>query len=67
MTIELAHRNKYCFEEDDLLNGRRDFKILTGKLSGMRPTRNWEDNIRIDLHLTGISAMNWIGSDQDRD
>ena len=33
--------------------GRRTFKILTGKLTGKRhfgrPWRRWEDNIRMDL------------------
>ena len=33
--------------------GRRAFKILTGKLAGKRPLgrprRRWEDNIRMDL------------------
>ena len=33
--------------------GKRDFKILTGKLIGRRPVgrprRGWEDNITIDL------------------
>ena len=51
--------------------GRRAFKILTGK-----PTRNralgrswcrWEDNIRMDLEEIGINAGNWVDSAQDRD
>ena len=51
--------------------GRRAFKILTGKPSGKRPLerpkRRCEDNIRIDLQGIGINAENWVDSAQDRD
>ena len=51
--------------------GRRAFKILTGKLSGERllgrPRRRLEDNIRMDLEEIGINAGNWVDSVQDRD
>ena len=42
---------------------RSAFKILTGK----RPRRRWEDNIRMDLEEIGINAGNWVDSAQDRD
>ena len=29
--------------------GRGAFKIVSGKATGKRPRRRWEDNIRIDL------------------
>ena len=29
--------------------GRNAFKILTGKPTGKRPRRTWEDNIRMDF------------------
>ena len=49
--------------------GRRAFKILTGKPTGKRPLwrprRRWED-IRIDLEEIGINAGNWVDSAQDR-
>ena len=32
--------------------GRSAFKILTGKSTGKRPRRRWEDNIRMDLELS---------------
>ena len=42
--------------------GRRAFKILTGKPRGKRPLgrprHRWEDNIRIDLEEIGINAGN---------
>jgi hypothetical protein len=31
-----------------------------------RPTRRWEDNIKIDLRETGIYGANWIRLAQDR-
>ena len=48
--------------------GRSAFKMLTGKPTGPlgRPRRRWEDNIRMDLEETGISAGNWVDSAQDR-
>ena len=42
---------------------RSAFKILTGK----RPRRRWEDNIRMDLEEIGINAGNWVVSAHDRD
>ena len=50
--------------------GRRAFKMLTGKPTGKRPLwrprRRWEDSIRIDLEEIGINAGNWVDSAQDR-
>jgi hypothetical protein len=51
--------------------GRRAFKIVTGKPTGKRPLgsprRRWEDNIIMDLEEIGINAGNWVDSAQDRD
>ena len=51
--------------------GRKAFKILTGKHTGKRPLRRprrrWEDNIRMDLEEIGINAGNWVIRAQDRD
>ena len=50
--------------------GRRSFKILTGKLIGKRPLRRsrhrWEDNIRMDLKLV-INTRNSFDSAQNRE
>jgi hypothetical protein len=47
------------------------FKILTGKPKGKRPlgrpTRRWENNVRMDLEEIGINADNWVDSAQDWD
>jgi hypothetical protein len=45
-------------------------KVLVGKPEGKsplgRPTRRWEDNIRMDLQEMGCGGMDWIGLAQDR-
>jgi hypothetical protein len=51
--------------------GKRAFKILTGKPTGKRPLGRprlrWKDNIRMDPEEIGINAGNWVGSAQDTD
>ena len=51
--------------------GRRAFKILTGKPTGKRPLgrprHRWEDNIRMDLKEIDINWRNWVDSSQNRD
>ena len=46
-------------------------KILTGKLTGMRPLgrprRRWEENIRMNLKEIGSITWNWVDSAEDRD
>jgi hypothetical protein len=53
-----------------MAEGRRAFKILTGKPTGKRtsgrPRRRWEDNIRMNLENIGINAGDWVDSAQDR-
>ena len=39
----------------------------TGKRPLRRPSRRWEDNIRMDLEEIGINAVNLVDSAQDRD
>ena len=38
-----------------------------GKRPLGRPTRRWEDNIRMDLQEGGLGYADWIGLAQDRD
>ena len=46
------------------------FEILTGKPTGKkplgRPSRTWEDYIRMRLEEIGVNAGNWGDSAQDR-
>jgi hypothetical protein len=44
---------------------RRDVhRVLVGRPEGKRPlgrpTRRWEDNIKLDLSEIGIDVANWI-------
>ena len=41
------------------------FKILTGKSTGKRPLRRWEDSIRMNLNEIGINTKNSFDSTQD--
>ena len=51
--------------------GKSAFKILTGKPTGKRPlrrpSRTWEDNVRMDLKEIGIDRKNWVVYAQDGD
>ena len=50
--------------------GRTAFRTLTGTSAGKRPlgrpTRIWEDNIRMYLEEIGINTRNWVDSAQDK-
>ena len=53
------------------IQGRSDFKILTGKSAGKRPLgrprREREDNIRMYFKEIGINTRKWVNSTQNRD
>ena len=40
--------------------GRSAFKFLTGKRPLGRPSRRWEDNIRMNLKEIDINTRNWV-------
>ena len=46
-------------------------RVLVGKPEGKRPlgrpTRRWEDNIKMDLQEVRRGSMDWIKLAQDRD
>jgi hypothetical protein len=50
--------------------GRGVYRVLVGRTEGKRPlgrpSRRWEDNIKIDLREIGIDGTNWIRLAQDR-
>jgi hypothetical protein len=50
--------------------GRGVYRILVGRSEGKRPlgrpSRRWEDNIKMDLRDIGIDGENWIRLAQDR-
>jgi hypothetical protein len=47
------------------------YRVLVGKPEGKtplgRPSRRWEDNIRMDLQDGGCEGMDWTGLAKDRD
>jgi hypothetical protein len=47
------------------------YKVLVGKPEGTRPlgrpSRRWEDGIRMDLREIGLGSVDWIRLAQDRD
>ena len=47
---------------DGVLVGKPEGKRLPG-----RPSRRWEDNIKMDLHEVGCEGMDWIDVVQDTD
>jgi hypothetical protein len=50
---------------------RKLYKVLVGKPKGRRPlgrpSRRWEDGIRMDLRQIGFRGVHWIQLAQDRD
>jgi hypothetical protein len=50
---------------------RKLYKVLVGKPEGKRPpgrpSRRWEDRIRMDLRDIGLGGGDWIQLAQDRD
>jgi hypothetical protein len=51
--------------------GRVSYRVLVGKPEGKRPlgrpSRRWEDNIKMDLEEVGCGDMDWMELAQDRD
>ena len=51
--------------------GRDVYRVLVRKPEGKRPlgrpSRRWEDNIKMDLQEVGCGDMDWIYMAQDRD
>jgi len=47
------------------------YRVLVGKPEGERPlgrpSRKWEDNIKMDLKEVGWAGLDWIDLAEDRD
>jgi hypothetical protein len=54
-----------------LYRGETRVQGLVGKPEGKiplgRPSRRWEDNIKMDLQVVGCGGMDWIKLAHDRD
>jgi hypothetical protein len=50
---------------------RKVYKVLVGKPEGKRalgrPSRRWEDGVRMDLREIGFGGVGWIRLAQERD
>jgi hypothetical protein len=50
--------------------GRGVYRVLVGRPEGKRPlgrpSRSWEDNIKMDLREVGVDGANWIRLAQNR-
>jgi hypothetical protein len=50
---------------------RKVYRVLVGKPQGKRrlgrPSRRWEDGIRMDIREIGLGSVEWIQLAQDRD
>jgi hypothetical protein len=50
---------------------RKVYKVLVGKPEGKRPlerpSRRWEDGIRMNLREIGLGSVDWIRLAQDSD
>ena len=59
-----SRRLRWARHVSKMEEGRRNFKMLTGKPTGKRPfrrpRRRWEDNIRMDLEEIGVHSGNWF-------
>jgi hypothetical protein len=65
-----SRRMRWAGHVARMAEGRGVYRVLVGKPEGKRPlgrpTRRWEDNIKLDLMETGINGANWIRLAQDR-
>jgi hypothetical protein len=54
-----------------MMERRGLYRVLVGKPEGKRqlvkPRRNWNDNIKMDLQEVGCGGIDWIELAQDKD
>ena len=66
-----ARRVKWAGHVARTGDSRGVYRVLVGKPEGKRPNgrskRNWEDNIKMDLHEVGCGGMDWIELTEDSD
>jgi hypothetical protein len=65
-----SRRMKWAGHVAHMGKGRDVYRILVRRPKGKRPLgrprRWWENNIKMDLRVTGIDGANWIWLAQDR-
>jgi hypothetical protein len=66
-----SRRMRWAGDVASMGEGRGVHRVLVGKLEGKRPlgrpSRRWEDNVRMDLQEVECGCEDWIGLAQDRD
>jgi hypothetical protein len=66
-----ARRRRWAGHVARMGEVRGAYNILVGRPEGRRPlgrpTRRWQDNIKMDLGDIGFGDVDWIHLDQDRD
>jgi hypothetical protein len=66
-----SRRMRWAGHVARMVEERRVYKVLVGKLEGKRPLGRprprWEDGVRMDLRETGLGGVDWIRLAQDRD
>jgi hypothetical protein len=59
-----SRRMRWAGHVERMREGRGVYRVLVGRPKGKkplgRPTRRWEDNIKMDLREIGIDEENWI-------
>jgi hypothetical protein len=64
-----SRRLRCAWHVDRIEEGKKSFKILTGKSTRKRPPgkprRRWENNVRMDLKEIDVNARNFVDSTLD--
>ena len=71
MRVIKSRRRRWAGHVAPIGEGRGVYRVLVGKPEGRsplgRPSRRWEDNIRMDLREVGCGCVDWMELAQDRD
>ena len=71
MRVVKSRRMRWAWHVAVMGEGRGVHRVLVGKPEGkrslVRPTRRWEDNIKMYLQEVGVSCGDWMELAQVRD
>ena len=71
MRVIKSRRIRWAGHVARMGEGKVVYRVLVGKPEGRRPmgkpSRRWEDNIRMDLRELGCVCVDWMKLAQDRD
>ena len=70
MRVIKSRRIRWAGHVARMGEGKVVYRVLVGKPEGRRPmgkpSRRWEDNIRMDLRELGCGCVDWMELAQDR-